>query len=93
MLNARTIETLLPLLEMVRHRHSGQWSALCPADADRGPSLGSQIVWQLDTDVSNHVVGAEGAGIEAVQSSLQTWNKRNTGQATKYSVDRGGRGD
>jgi len=87
------IDTILARLGTVRHRHSGQRSALCPADADRGPSLGSQIVWQLDTDVSSHVVGAEGAGIEAVQGSLQTWNKRNTGQATKYSVDRGGRGD
>ncbi len=39
MLNARPIETLLPLLEKVRQRQNGQWSARCPAHDDKGPSL------------------------------------------------------
>ncbi len=33
------IETILPLLEKVRKRQAGQWSARCPAHADKGPSL------------------------------------------------------
>jgi len=33
------IDTILPLLEKVRKRQSGQWSARCPAHADKGPSL------------------------------------------------------
>ncbi len=35
----RPIETILPLLEKVRQRQDGQWSARCPAHADKGPSL------------------------------------------------------
>ena len=33
------INLLLPLLRKVRQRQVGQWSACCPAHADRNPSL------------------------------------------------------
>ncbi len=33
------IDTILARLEKVRQRQSGQWSARCPAHADKGPSL------------------------------------------------------
>ncbi len=34
-----SIDTILARLEKVRQRQSGQWSARCPAHADKGPSL------------------------------------------------------
>lgn len=33
------IDRILPLLDKVRQRQPGQWSARCPAHDDRGPSL------------------------------------------------------
>lgn len=33
------IENILARLESVRQRQAGQWSACCPAHADKGPSL------------------------------------------------------
>lgn len=33
------IDRILPMLEKVRQRQPGQWSARCPAHADKGPSL------------------------------------------------------
>ncbi len=88
-----SIDTILARLEKVRQRQFGQWSARCPAHADRGPSRTSQIVSLLDTDAWNHAVGVESAEIESMQSFLQTWNKSIAGQASKYSRGHRDHGD
>ncbi len=38
-MSSAPIETVLSRLEKVRQRQAGQWSARCPAHADKGPSL------------------------------------------------------
>ena len=38
-MSAAPIDTILARLEKVRQRQPGQWSARCPAHADKGPSL------------------------------------------------------
>ncbi len=38
-MSSNPIEMVLSRLEKVRQRQAGQWSARCPAHADKGPSL------------------------------------------------------